>query len=62
MGSAMGSYALIHPYFRLLMETNPNSFVSLETEADNQGVERFKYLFSHFKPQFKDMRICGKSW
>lgn len=45
MGSAMGSYALIHPYFKLLMETNPNFIVSMETEADSQGVERFKYLF-----------------
>lgn len=45
MGSTMGSYALIQPYFKLLMETNPNSIVSMETEADSQGVERFKYLF-----------------
>jgi len=45
MGSAMGSYALIKPYFKLLLETNPNSLVALDTEKDNQGVERFRYLF-----------------
>ncbi|KAG7564152.1 Zinc finger PMZ-type [Arabidopsis suecica] len=45
MGSAMGSYALIQPYFKLLLETNPNSPVAMETEKDNFGVERFKYLF-----------------
>ncbi|KAG7533136.1 Zinc finger SWIM-type [Arabidopsis thaliana x Arabidopsis arenosa] len=45
MGSAMGSYALIQPYFKLLLETNPNSLVAMETEKDNSGVERFKYLF-----------------
>ena len=46
MGSAMGSYALIQPYFKLLLETNPNSLVAIDTENDNKGVERFKYLFS----------------
>ncbi|KAG7593761.1 Zinc finger SWIM-type [Arabidopsis thaliana x Arabidopsis arenosa] len=45
MGSAMGSYALIQPYFKLLLETNPNSLVAMETEKDNSGIERFKYLF-----------------
>ncbi|CAE6236029.1 unnamed protein product [Arabidopsis arenosa] len=37
MGSAMGSYALIQPYFKLLLETNPNSLVALETEKDSSG-------------------------
>jgi len=45
MGSAMGSYALNQPYFKLLLETNPNSLVAMETEKDASGVERFKYLF-----------------
>ena len=45
LGSAMGSYALIQPYFKCLLETNPNSLVAMETEKDNSGVERFKYLF-----------------
>ncbi|KAG7559341.1 Zinc finger SWIM-type [Arabidopsis thaliana x Arabidopsis arenosa] len=45
MGSAMGSFALIQPYFKLLMATNPNSITALETETDNLGVTRFKYLF-----------------
>lgn len=38
------SYALIQPYFKLMLETNLNSIVSLESEADGKGVERFKYL------------------
>lgn len=45
MGSSMGSYALIPPYFKLLSSTNPGSVLGLETEIDNSGVERFKYLF-----------------
>jgi len=45
LGSVMGSYALIQPYFKRLLETNPNSLVVMETEKDNSGVERFKYLF-----------------
>lgn len=45
MRSAMGSYTLIQPYFKKLLETNPNSFVAMEIEKDNTGVERFKYLF-----------------
>lgn len=32
MGSAMGSYTLIQPYFKLLLETNSNSLVALDTE------------------------------
>ncbi|EOA32390.1 hypothetical protein CARUB_v10015669mg [Capsella rubella] len=45
MGSAMGSYTLIQPYFKLLLETNPGSLVTLETKTDSTGVDRFKYLF-----------------
>ena len=45
MGSAMGSYALIQPNFKLLLETNPNSLVAIKTEKDNSGIERFKYWF-----------------
>ncbi|CAD5324721.1 unnamed protein product [Arabidopsis thaliana] len=45
MGSAMGSFALIQPYFKLLMATNPNSIPALETETDNLGVICFMYLF-----------------
>ncbi|KAG7636019.1 MULE transposase domain [Arabidopsis thaliana x Arabidopsis arenosa] len=45
MGSALGSYALIQPYFKLLMETNPNSLVAMDTEKDKKGVEGFRYLF-----------------
>jgi len=45
IGSAMGSYALIQPYFKLLLETNPSSLVVLDTEKDKKGLERFKYLF-----------------
>jgi len=41
----MGSFALIQPYFKLLMATNSNSITALETETDNTGVIRFKYLF-----------------
>ncbi|EOA12338.1 hypothetical protein CARUB_v10007906mg, partial [Capsella rubella] len=45
MGSVMGSYALILPYFKLLLESNPGSLVYLETNKDGEGVERFKYIF-----------------
>ncbi|XP_010445564.1 PREDICTED: uncharacterized protein LOC104728250 [Camelina sativa] len=45
MGSAIGSFALVQPYFQLLLQTNPNSNVSLETKLDSNGVDRFKYLF-----------------
>jgi len=45
MRSAMGSYTLIQPYFKLPLETNPNSLVALDTEKYNKGVERFRYLF-----------------
>jgi len=40
--SVMGSYALIQPYFMLLLETNPNSLVALDTEKDKKGVEQFR--------------------
>lgn len=45
MGTSMGSYALIAPYYELLLKTNPNSVVAMETERDSTGKERFKYLF-----------------
>lgn len=45
MGSAMGSYALIQPYFKLLVDTNPESLVALETDTDEASIARFKYLF-----------------
>ncbi|XP_024013032.1 uncharacterized protein LOC112081428 [Eutrema salsugineum] len=45
LGSAMGSYALVPTYFKLLKQANPNSVTGIKTEVDNTGVERFKYLF-----------------
>lgn len=45
MGSAMGSFALLPPYFHNLVQTNPNSVVGLDSEVDAVGKERFKYLF-----------------
>ncbi|XP_010497024.1 PREDICTED: uncharacterized protein LOC104774054 [Camelina sativa] len=45
MGSAIGSFALVQPYIKLLLQTNPNSKVALETKLDSNGVDRFKYLF-----------------
>ncbi|XP_024010144.1 uncharacterized protein LOC112085222 [Eutrema salsugineum] len=41
----MGSYALVPTYFKLLLQSNPNSMVGLKTETDAAGIERFKYLF-----------------
>lgn len=60
MGSAMGSYALIGPYFMLLLETNPTSVVALETELDSTGTERFKYLFLSLAASIKGYSYIRK--
>ncbi|KAG7544029.1 Zinc finger SWIM-type [Arabidopsis thaliana x Arabidopsis arenosa] len=60
MGSAMGSFALIQPYFKLLLETNPNSLALLETETDNSGVIQFKYLFFALHASIKGYAFMRK--
>lgn len=52
-GSTMSIYTLIPPYFKLFLETNPNSVVGLETELDNFGQEWFKYLFFFLSASIK---------
>ncbi|CAD5332924.1 unnamed protein product [Arabidopsis thaliana] len=46
--SVMGSYALIQPYFMLLLETNPNSLVALDTEKDKKGLSD---VFTRVQPE-----------
>ncbi|EOA12319.1 hypothetical protein CARUB_v10007958mg, partial [Capsella rubella] len=63
MGSAMGSYALIQPYFKLLLEPNPGSLVYLETAPGAPGadrVERFKYLFLSLSASIKGFAYMRK--
>ncbi|EOA28310.1 hypothetical protein CARUB_v10024509mg, partial [Capsella rubella] len=60
MGSAMGSYALIQPYFKLLVEVNPGSLVYLETAPGSDGVERFKFLFFALSACIKGFEFMRK--
>ena len=46
MGSAMGSFALIQPYFKLLMATNLDSITALETKLITWELSLLNICFS----------------
>ncbi|XP_023634169.1 uncharacterized protein LOC111829385 [Capsella rubella] len=58
--SAMGSYALIQPYFKLLLESNRNSLVNLETSPGADSVERLKCLFLSLGASIKGFSFMWK--